>query len=186
MKLVFFRTGGARYLPENSELAFYMEWEPILTDWVNYMQKPGVCESVQVPNHSFSWIKSTSAMVYVQAAKERQEKGFDDLLLCSPEGYVVEGCHSSLSWFRNGKPGFPDRRLGGLDSCHRRFLEADWKQRGIAWIEECVKAEELLDSADWICFGGGTGARFWLREGVSFPENLFQNYPGLAYSDDFQ
>jgi branched-subunit amino acid aminotransferase/4-amino-4-deoxychorismate lyase len=186
VKLIFFRIGGARYLPENAETAFLLQWQPITTEWVSYMQKPGICESIRVPDHAFSWIKSTSALIYVQAAKEREAKEVDDLLLCNADGYVVEGCHSSLSWFREGNLCFPDRTLGGLDSCHRRFLEADWQERGVNWIEEKVKPKEHIQTAHWICFGGGTGARFWLQEGILFPEFLFQNYPGLAYSDDFQ
>lgn len=186
VKLVFFCVGGTRYLRENPEMAFLLQTEPLISDWISYLGKPGICRSVHLVPHEFSWIKSTSALPYVMAARERTEQGVDDLLLCSSEGYVVEGCHSSLCWFRDGRLCFPDRRLGGLDSVHRRFLEADWKKRSISWEEESVLPEDLLASADWICFGGGTGARFWLREGVSFPETLFQNYPGLAYSDDFQ
>lgn len=176
VKIVFFRTGDTRYSPENSKTAFFLSIEPCLHPWVQTIKDIAVSETVFLTATPLSWIKTTSALPYVMAGLERAERKLDDLLLCNREGFVVEGCYSSLCWKQAGSLYFPARKLGGLDSCHRRFLEDFWTKQRLPFSEAEWKPEKVLQS-EWICFGGATGIRVWLRDTTDFPHQELGLYP---------
>jgi len=178
VKIVFFRIGEGRYTPENTRLAFFLSIEPCLQPWIQSISKISVSESVFLFRNPFSWIKTTSALVYVMANLERHERGMDDLILSNESGFAVEGCYSSISWKSDGCLYFPTRTLGGFDSCHRRYLEKYWNDRGLEFKEVSLKTEKVLD-ADWICFGGATGIRVWKKPEVPFPVAEFGLYPPI-------
>lgn len=176
VKLLFFRTGEGRYTPENCGLAFLLSIDTCLQPWIQTISKIAKAETVFLGKHTFSWIKTTSAQPYVMANLERQQRNLDDLLLCDENGKVVEGCYSSICWQKDGIICFPSRELGGFDSCHRRFLESVWTEKRRPFTEAIMNAEEVLE-ADWICFGGATGIRIWIKDGVPFPSAEFALYP---------
>jgi branched-chain amino acid aminotransferase/4-amino-4-deoxychorismate lyase len=176
VKLLFFRTGEGRYTPENCGLAFLLSIEYCTHPWVQTISQIAKSETVFLGKHTFSWIKTTSAQLYVMASLERHQRNLDDLLLCDEDGNVIEGCYSSICWQKDGSLFFPSRDLGGFDSCHRRFLESYWTKTGRLFEETIQKAEEVL-AADWICFGGATGIRIWIKDGVPFPSAEFALYP---------
>jgi len=179
VKILFFRTGEGRYTPENCGLAFQLSFDVCPQPWVQTISKIAKAETVFLGKHAFSWIKTTSAQPYVMASLERHQRNLDDLLLCDEAGNVVEGCYSSICWKKDGTLYFPSRELGGFDSCHRRFLESFWTRTGRPFEETVQKAEEVL-AADWICFGGATGIRVWLKDGIPFPSEEFALYPPKA------
>jgi branched-subunit amino acid aminotransferase/4-amino-4-deoxychorismate lyase len=178
LKLIFFRTGTARYATDSAQLAVYGSLETGLPPWIQSIEKPGISETVVVSLHPFSWIKSTSAQLYVMANMERQERQLDDLILCSPEGWAVEGCYSSISWGSGGHRFFPDPSLGGFDSCHRRFLEKDWSERNLGFSSVRTRADALLTEADWILFGSGASCRIWSKTPAHFPWLELESHPG--------
>jgi branched-subunit amino acid aminotransferase/4-amino-4-deoxychorismate lyase len=180
VKLIFFRTGSPRYSTEKSELAIYVMLETGLPPWIQKIENLGIAESVFLTPHPFSWIKSTSAQLYVMANLERQDRQLDDLILCSPDGLAIEGCYSSLSWGMDGQRFFSDPALGGFDSCHRRFLEKDWSERGLSFSSVRFPAEELLAKADWLIFGSGASCRIWSRTPDRFPWLELESHPGYG------
>jgi len=176
VKILFFRIGEGRYTPENCGLAFQLSIDECPQPWIQTINRIEKAESVFLGKHSFSWIKTTSAQPYVMANLERLQRNLDDLLLCNEQGNVVEGCYSSVCWGKDSVVYLPSRELGGFDSCHRRFLESFWTKTERPFKETIQKAEAVL-AADWVCFGGATGIRVWLKEGILFPADEFALYP---------
>jgi len=175
VKLIFFRNGPGRYAPETSKIALWFEIEPVAQAWIQPIQTIKKAESVFISKNQFSWIKSTSALEYVMAGIERMNRKADDLVLCTAEGFVVEGSYSFIFWFQNGQLFLPDSNLGGLQSCMRKFLMHHWDENKISYSEVKSTWEEI-QNADWIGFGCGTGLRFWLQTGNSIPFYMLPDF----------
>lgn len=158
VKVVFWRQGGGKYQPENARLAFMATIEPMESPWIQTIENVGIAESVFIPKHPLSWIKTTSSMLYVAAATERVNRNLDDLILRNEQGYVIEGSYSCLFWAKSDTIFLPDSSLGGLDSCMRKFLVLYWHKKGfrVQMVQE--KWSDIPD-VDWIGFGSGMGLR---------------------------
>jgi len=168
VKIVFFRSGEGRYAPSGARLCLHFEIEPVYLPWIQKIDKIGKAETVTVSKSQFSFVKSTSALTYVMAGIEKTNRALADLVICHPDGYVVEGSFSSIFWFDGKKINIPDESLGGLDSCMRRFLIQFWNEKGIGFSESKSTWENVKE-AQWIGFGSGLGIRFWLNHGVEMP-----------------
>jgi branched-subunit amino acid aminotransferase/4-amino-4-deoxychorismate lyase len=66
--------------------------------------------------------KTMSYLPNMVATRAARADGFDDALLLSNEGYVLEGPTFGVSWLQEGRLHAPDRSLGIVDSISRRTL----------------------------------------------------------------
>lgn len=163
VKVVFWRQGEGKYNPENTKLAFMLIIEPFSLPWIQTIEKVGLAESVYIPKHPLSWIKTTSSMLYVAASIEKVNRHLDDLILKNENGFVIEGSYSCLFWGKDGCIFLPDSELGGLDSCMRKFLINFWMDKGIKF--QLVREKwEQIPNVDWIGFGSGLGLRILLKK----------------------
>lgn len=165
VKIVVFRVGEGRYDARSACSAFYLEMIPA-GPAVQKIAGTGTGQRVWLQPGPGSWIKSTSALVYVLAAREKEERGLEEMILCNAEGYAVEGCHSALFWKRGETLFFPDPELGGQDSCFRRFLQDRCRETGRPFRIQRETGSDVL-GADGIGFGNGTGVK------------LVENTPGI-------
>lgn len=164
VKILFWRQGPGKYAPDRSQIAFLLSIEPYPFPWVQTIENVALAQTVSIAWHPFSWIKSTSAMAYVMASIEREERKLDDLVLPNADGYLIEGSYACLFWAMGEILYLTDHSLGGLDSCMRRYLEAWWKEKNFK--VEAVRAKfEELETADWIGFGSGMGLRIKVQKG---------------------
>ena len=171
VKIIFWRQGPGKYAPETSQLAFLLSIESYPFPWVQTIESLGVAKTVCITKHPFSWIKSTSALTYVMASIEREERKLDDLILPDANGYLIEGSYACLFWGKGDKIYLTDHNLGGLDSCMRRFLENYWRAMKIPF--EAVKATfSDLENVDWIGFGSGMGLRIKVFKEMPHPDVL--------------
>lgn len=172
VKVVFWRQGEGKYNPENTKLAFMLTIESYSLPWIQTIEKVGLAETVFIPKHPLSWIKTTSSMLYVAASIERQNRNLDDVILKNENGFAIEGSYSCLFWGKDGCVFLPDSELGGLDSCMRRFLISHWMEKGIK-IQLAREKWEILPKMDWIGFGSGLGLRILpQKKSVNFQEFL--------------
>ena len=188
LKLLFFRKGEGAYAPlADSTTGIYAELQPLSLPFFTFLDKTGIAESLYIRPNEFGWIKSSSALQYVLAGIERQKRGLDEIILCSPDGYVVEGSFTSICWKESKHICFPSRQLGGIDSSQRRFIEVFFREYGIAFSEVNQAASELLEKADWICFASGLGLRFFMgKENSRQVPDEFSGFPveGFALKNE--
>ncbi len=184
LKLIFFRHGfSGSYSPAESGSCFLSVFSETLDlPFFSTIHKVLVSEQVQIFPEFQGWVKSTSALRYVLAAQERQKKNADEIILCSPDGFVVEGGFTSLCWKDAGGLHFTDRSLGGIDSCQRRLAEKHFGSSAINFSEARISAIQLLQSAHWIAFMSALGVRMYYPGGAK-PEipPEFSNYPVSFY-----
>ncbi len=189
LKLIFFRKGPGTYAPELPfQTGLFAEISTLSLPLFSRIRKMEKASAVQLFPTDFSWIKSTSALPYVLAGRERREKGADEILLCSPDGIVVEGSFSSLCWEDRDGIHFTPGNLGGVDSCSRRFLEDSFLARGISFTEKAISAQDLQERANWICFCSALGFRFFQqgKEDFRLPEAFSSlDFFGNELSPDF-
>jgi branched-subunit amino acid aminotransferase/4-amino-4-deoxychorismate lyase len=79
-------------------------WHPAGADW------------------GLSGVKSLSYAPNMTALFAAKKQGFDDTLLLSLDGVVLECPRSSVGWVRNGVIEFPSLELGILDSVTRQYV----------------------------------------------------------------
>lgn len=162
IKLVFFRSGEGSYVPEPNVFPGILAMvEKLDFPVISRISGLAVSETVKIFPADWGWMKSTSALPYVLASMERTEKQCDELLLCSPEGFVVEGTFTSIFWQMKGRLHFTSAGLGGIESCMRKFMQQHLHEKGLSYSETEIRAEDLLANADWICCLSGLGIRVW-------------------------
>lgn len=172
LRLVFFRPGDGSYVPQADMFPGILAMLENLSFPVIYpISKLAVSETVNISPTAWGWMKSTSALPYVLASMERSEKQCDELLLCSPEGYVVEGTYSAIFWQIKGLLYFTSARLGGIESCMRKFVQQHLHKNSLLYSEIEIRPEVLLSEADWICCLSGLAIRVW------FPSNAQKEIP---------
>jgi len=115
VRLDFYRMGERGYLPSNDSLHTETVVSPIdnstdgifpdrvedLGDLIEQMKESdalqfSVASSVMKQSSSVGHLKSTSAITYVQAALENQQRGLDDLLLLNTQKRVCEFISSNI------------------------------------------------------------------------------------------
>ena len=164
IKLNFFRSGGDHYAASSNDSIFIVACCSLLNQpFFSGFHKIETSQLL-LNSSSWGWMKSTSAIQYVLAGRERLEKKADELLLCSTDGFVVEGSFTSICWKENEVIHFTPRSLGGIDGCQRRFVEDHFRSNGILFTEKHIKPGELLSNASWIAFLSGLGIRFYFPE----------------------
>lgn len=93
-----------------------------------------------------SGVKSTSYGPNMAAQRRAQAAGFDDALLLSREGSILELPTSSVGWFGDGVLQTPALDLGILDSITRRVVLEEASRAGLEVREGRFSVGELLDA----------------------------------------
>lgn len=181
IKLIFYRTGTGGYAPDagcrSSLLAFS---DTISSPFFSSFRHIAVSERVRIVPQPWGWMKSSSALPYVLAGMEKNQRQADEILLCCPSGFVVEGSFTSLCWKDSSGIHFTDRSLGGVDSCQRRFAEAHFAASGISFSSEKNFPSQLLNGTEWIAFLSAVGIR--LFRAADQPEEIPPELAGLPVS----
>lgn len=101
LKLKFWRSGSGLYTPETNTA----EWLATIVPATPAPTTPlhiGFCETITTNYSPFSFFKGPNALLYVMAGIEKQEKGYDDMLLLNRQHLVAELISSNIFWLKNG------------------------------------------------------------------------------------
>jgi len=134
-------------------LAFIFPWGPYLdTDrakcCVSSWRFPN-----EVPRAKFTGLYVTNAM----AKSEAIEKGFDEAIMLTPDGYVAEGSGENLFILKNGKLITPPSSDGILVGITRdTVMKLAQEELGIETVERHIDRIELYSAEE--CFLTGTAA----------------------------
>ena len=124
VRLTVARAEGGKYLPASNESIFVLEFEPVQysRSWYTEGWHVGVSEGLRMPTHPLANLKSTSALAYVYAARERQHHNWDDILLRNHYGRFSEGGHTNLFCYFEGHWYTPPLGEGGVAGVLRQYL----------------------------------------------------------------
>ncbi|MCR5890056.1 aminotransferase class IV [Hymenobacter sp. J193] len=93
-----------------------------------------------------SFCKGPQAWLYVLAARERQQRGLDELVLLSAAGHVAETTSAAIFWVKDEQLYTPALATGCVAGVHRAHLLARASSLGIATHEVLAAPEELLQA----------------------------------------
>jgi 4-amino-4-deoxychorismate lyase len=133
IKLQVWRKPGGLYTPTGVGIDWLLTARSGPDFVIGEKARVGISETVRLVYWQASAIKTLSALPYVLAGQERQERGLDELILLEngPAGNLAECSAANLFWFEAGTLHTPDLKTGCVSGIvHRRLLRLA-KESGI-------------------------------------------------------
>lgn len=149
--------GGAGYFPGEGVSTRILYRRP-------WPQRPAgpekihVCRTRLARGSATAGVKTLNRLEQVLAARETEQAGCREAILCDAAGYLVEGLMSNLFWVREGKLHTPRLDYCGVAGVMRGFVLETAKTSGIdvAIVEE---KQDVLANADAIFLTNALGLR---------------------------
>ncbi|MBC5773432.1 aminotransferase class IV [Pontibacter sp. KCTC 32443] len=157
LKLKLWRSGSGLYTPETNQadwLATKVPATPAQTTTLHI----GICQTITTNYNPFSFFKGPNALLYVMAGIEKNEKGFDDMLLINRQHIVSELISSNIFWSKNDVLFTPAIDTGCVQGIVRQNILRWCHSAGIKTKEVYFDVDSLL-KADAVFAGNVTGIR---------------------------
>jgi branched-subunit amino acid aminotransferase/4-amino-4-deoxychorismate lyase len=164
VRLTVFRNHGGLYAPEDNNVSFILESIPL--DMDHYALNPhgynvDVFNDMPKPTHPLSWLKSTSALLYVLAGIYKKENRLDDCILVNEKGHLVESGSSNLFLLKNGVIFTPGLEEGCLPGIMRQVLISLLKRGGYKYSEIIpLSVSDLLEADEVFLTNAIAGIRW--------------------------
>lgn len=167
LRLQVWRAGAGLYTPTTTAC----EWLATTQDFTPQdvpIDQAAFATSLFTSYSPFSFCKGPNALTYVQAARERDQRGLGELVLLSADGYVAETIAAGLGWIRDGTVYTPTEATGAVAGTRLAYLRTVAQRRGIAWQTGRFRPAEML-AAETVFTANIAGIRLIRRiEKVSF------------------
>ncbi|WP_019949604.1 aminotransferase class IV [Hymenobacter aerophilus] len=145
LRLQLWRPGGGLYAPpEGSAPAEWLATARPFEGRTAPVARAGFGATVRTQLSPVSFCKGPNALLYVLAAREREQRGLDELLLLSAAGHVAEAGAAAVGWVRSGAVYVPAETAGGVSSVRLAHLRAVAARLGVAWHEGLYEPAALL------------------------------------------
>ena len=143
LRLQLWRGGGGRYTPLTEAVEWLATAEAFVPD-----ETPIQTASFALETHSIysplSFCKGPQAWLYVRAAHERQRRGLDEIILCTPAGHVAEAGAAAVFWVKDDVLFTPSLATGCVAGVRRAQVVRAAQTRGMECREGLFLREELL------------------------------------------
>lgn len=174
-----FRNGLGKYTPETDTISELLQIQAFKQP-VKIKKTTYISDTIQVPSSNWSHCKTLNALIYVMANRERKQKGMDEVILLSTEGFVSEAGAANVFWLRNDRFYTPSLACNGIAGVGRKVILNRLKTLQIPIIVGAFKTDEILN-ADKIFTSNVTGISYLERIGdsafevspIDFLETLF-------------
>ena len=157
IKLKVWRAGAGLYTPQTNTI----EWMATAQATTFSPVTPyhvGVSDSVRTCYSPLSHFKGPNAPLYVLAGVEKQERGFDDLLLLNRQQIVAELISSNIFWIRDNVLYTPALDTGCVNGILRRNIVRHCQVAGIR-VREVYFPVDKVQQADAAFAANVTGLR---------------------------
>jgi branched-subunit amino acid aminotransferase/4-amino-4-deoxychorismate lyase len=143
IKIKIWRAGAGLYTP----LTDKVDW--LITATTTNLGIPkaleiGICKNTYTNLSPISHFKGPNAPLYVLASREKNEEGYDDMLVLDKEGFVAELTSSNIFWLKNGTLYTSDLGTGCINGIIRRAIIRWCKHNNLAVKEVYTKVDALL------------------------------------------
>lgn len=153
VKIVVFRKGGGKYIPETNESEYIIYCIPTDTQYFTLNDKGiriSLFHNVVKPINIFSAYKNCNSLIYVMAGIYKKEQNIDDCLLYNQEGKIIEAISSNFFLVENNKLITPSVESGCVDGTMRRTVIEIARKLSIPVIETMGITKDDLFAADEI------------------------------------
>lgn len=162
VRLQFFRKDGGLYLPESDDLGFVISMDPVIQERFEVGEGlvAGMREDCYKTISMTSDLKTSSALMYVMAARFAKAEGWDECLLLNDLDHVCEAIHSNIFIVKGEKLITPDLDSGCVNGVMRSYL--------IALCDEQTEEREVslkdLEEADEILLVNAVKGIQWVKQ----------------------
>ena len=136
-RISIFRESGGLYTPTSRNVEFVVEIKPLPKSIISW-PSDGIILGVSTytkPIQPFSLFKSINSQLYVLAAIEKQNLGFDEMILLNQNEIVCECISSNIFWVEDEKLFTPSLSTGCVSGVMRSHLLKTCLAKGIATEE---------------------------------------------------
>lgn len=145
VRLQVYRKGGGAYLPERDQPGFLIEAIPLVQDpWADSpARRLGIYHHVPITPSPLTRIKSCNALPYVMGARYARSQGWDDALMRSSDGYVIESTACNLFIVHAATVFTPPVHGGCLPGVMRRNIIRILRSKKVAVEEKHLTTMDL-------------------------------------------
>jgi branched-subunit amino acid aminotransferase/4-amino-4-deoxychorismate lyase len=130
VRLQLWRGGGGRYAPPTPAAEWLATAEPFTADSTPVGRAGWARENYALPS-PLSFCKGPQAWLYVRAAHERQQRGLDEIILCTAAGHVAEAGAAAIFWIKDGQLFTPALTTGCVAGVRRAHLLGQARAHGV-------------------------------------------------------
>ena len=145
IKLKVWRSGAGLFTPETNATEWLATVQPALSP-TEILQKVGICTSVRTNFSPLSFFKGPNSPLYIMAAMEKEERGFDDVILLSRQDLVSELISSNIFWYQQDTLYTPSLDTGCINGIMRRNILNWCRQESIKIKEAYFDVEGILQA----------------------------------------
>lgn len=178
MKLLVYRYSEGFYKPETDGVKYLISTHDTEHErfvWNTQGWQTGLFTSIRKPINFLSEVKSTSALLYVLAAREARINHWDEIFILNEAGFLCEGSFSSVFLVdENRTIHTPALTEGPLPGVMRKHAIKLIREAGMECIERTVAVEELLHAREVFVTNAIQGIR-WV---VSYRDKRYFNTIG--------
>jgi 4-amino-4-deoxychorismate lyase len=171
IKLTVWRQPGGLYAPASRAIDWLLTAAPAAPFAVVVKPTTAIAESVRLVWSSVSACKTLSALPYVLAGLERQQRGLDEIILLNTDGFLAECGAANLCWISQNTLFTPALESGCLAGVMRQQVLRRAIVAGLTVREGLFRPDVLID-ADAVFSTNVMGAT--LLNGTSFGPLLQQ------------
>lgn len=173
IKVLSWRKKGGYYNPD-SRTSNLLITANIHFDEERILKNVGISNSIRNYHSPFSQFKTLNALKYIMASIEKEDAGFDDLIILDEKGYVSELLYSNIFWIKKGIFYTPSLETGCIRGVMRSYLIERLEEDSISFREVKVAPEKLFQ-ADHVIATNASG----IRPLIKIEKVRFSVYPDL-------
>lgn len=140
------RKGEGLYTPPGSRINYLLTIHPQNSRKSHDFSEVGFCEKIRNYPSTTSLFKTISALKYVMAGLEKEERSLDDIIINDYNGFVSETLDSNIFMKKDGIYTTPPLATGCIEGVMRGWLIDELKSNQIPIEERLFIPNELLAS----------------------------------------
>ncbi len=179
VRWTIFRAGLGKYTPLEKDSVQILSVESFLPAPVK-KEKAGISDQVRLTFSKWSPCKTLNAIPYVLAGLERQQNGWDEIILLDQRGMVSEAGASTIFWEKNGQIFTPSLSCGCIAGVSRAVIIEKLAHAGVSISEGEFPLEALLaaekvwtSNVTGISYLESIGSSKFSTEPVRFIQQIF-------------
>ena len=145
-RIHLWRTGNGRYAPQENTAEVMLTYEPAEFTRSRTAKEAGFANSIQNFQTTISRFKTMSALRYVVAGKEQNERKLDEIILLDHRGNVSEALSSNIFWYDGSDYHTPPISTGCIEGVMRSWLIEQLIENGIKVQETNATKYDILQA----------------------------------------
>ncbi len=147
IRFTVFRNAGGKYFPKTNSVSYLIETTPLNENSYLLNNKGltiGLFQDFPKVATPFSGFKSGNAQIYIAAALQAQQSGWDDALLLNPKNEIMEATSSNVFFVRDNFLFTPSLDTGIVSGIMRqKVIEIALDNNFVVYDEVAIRESEI-------------------------------------------